>query len=72
MIIKLGIQLIFDSYGTQEFCNLIENKPTKININDEGTSWLVFVIAMLGVLTFIFSGLAELMKFREKWIEYLK
>ena len=36
----------------------------------EKTIQLNYVIAVLGVLTAIFTGLSELLKFQEKWIEY--
>ena len=34
------------------------------------TAWLNYVIASLGVLTAIFTGLSALLKFQEKWNEY--
>lgn len=34
------------------------------------TIWLNYVIATLGVLTAIFTGLSALLKFQEKWNEY--
>lgn len=34
------------------------------------TAWLNYLIATLGVLTAIFTGLSALLKFQEKWNEY--
>jgi hypothetical protein len=34
------------------------------------TKWLNYIIATLGVLTAVFSGLSALLKFHEKWEEY--
>lgn len=34
------------------------------------TVWLNYIIAVLGVLTAIFTGLSALLKFQEKWGEY--
>lgn len=34
------------------------------------TIWLNYIIAILGVLTAIFTGVSALLKFQEKWNEY--
>ena len=34
------------------------------------TSWLNYIIATLGMLTAILTGLSALLKFQEKWTEY--
>jgi|TARA_B110000037_G_scaffold137421_1_gene155579 hypothetical protein len=44
--------------------------PFAAGFISEKTIWLNYVIAVLGVLTAIFTGLSALLKFQEKWNEY--
>ncbi|CAA0145596.1 conserved hypothetical protein [Tenacibaculum maritimum] len=44
--------------------------PFAAGFISEQTIWLNYVIAILGVLTAIFTGLSALLKFQEKWNEY--
>lgn len=44
--------------------------PFAAGFNSEEREWMNYVIAILGVLTAIFTGLAALLKFQEKWTTY--
>jgi hypothetical protein len=44
--------------------------PFAAGFNTKETAWMNYVIALLGVLTAIFTGLAALLKFQEKWTTY--
>lgn len=44
--------------------------PFAAGFNTKEMVWMNYVIAVLGILTAIFTGLAALLKFQEKWTTY--